>query len=665
MKFTVIIKKNLKLLMRARSSALIVVFGPLLIILLVGLALNNPTPYELTIGYYTPDANNPLTESFMEEVRNNNFIVTKYSTPEECIQNIKDGQSHSCIIFPVNFEIGKEGYNNIEFYVDYSRTNIVYQIIELISSEFDIRTSELSRDLTQVLLTKITDTKKDLDDNILSIITIKSIIDSIGENVDDTREQSEDLDFTSETISMTSIKDSASDLSNDAKDLKSEALAATSEGISFANTISNVSGVSAFKTEMQNIEENINSIYNNTPEIYEELEDAIENATEQIELLQDKLSEGADKNEEIINELESVKDSLESLKSNVNEFKTKIENTNTNLDNIDITSAESIVSPIKTDIKPILAEDTSQIKFLFPSLLVLLIMFIAIMLSSSLILMEKHSRAAFRNLITPTKQDYFVITTFITSLIVLLLQTIVIMGISLYFLQSQILSNIGLAIIIILLTISIFILIGMIIGYISGTQEAATMLSIAVGSVLLLLSNFILPIESMAPAMKHLTPFNPFVVSSEILKKIFLFKATILDVWIEIAILVAFAVILMTLTYIINALARTHWIKKGPHVKKGDAIYLADDMQLKIGSFVIKNEIDMLEALQKISEEEFNKHINKKNDFADWISKKLKRRKLAFELRTKNKEQMIKVLQKDIEKKQKKLKKKAESLENN
>ncbi len=661
MKFTKIIRKNLKLLMRARSSALIVVFGPLLIILLVGLALNKPTTYDLSIGYYTPDAHNPLTESFMEEVRNNDFVVESFVTEEDCIGSIKDGQTHTCIIFPQDFEIGKEGHNNIEFYVDYSRTNLVYQIIELVSSELDIRTTQLSKDLTQVLITKIQDAKEDLDDSLLSVITIKSIIDSINDDVQNTREKSEDLDFTVEEISFQSMKDSASDLYTDAKNLKSKALTATTEGISFANSV-NSSEAIAFKTEMESIESSVESIYNMTPERYDELEAQIDNASEMITLLNEQLSEGADKNEEVIENLDSIRNSLEDLKGDMDDLKTNTERTISNLENIDITSVESIVSPISTEIKPVLSEDTSQIKFLFPSLLVLLIMFIAIMLSSALILMEKHSKAYFRNLITPTKQSYFVITTFLTSFLVLLIQIIIIITISLYFLQSQILANIGLALVIILLTISVFVLIGMIIGYISGTQEAATMLSIAVGSIFLLLSNFILPIESMAPVMKNLTRFNPFVVSSEMLKKVFLFKANISDIWIDMAIRVSATVILLALTYSINSLSRSRILKKSRHLAT-KPVLTPEDVYLKIGKTVVKNEIDLLDLLKNIEEDEFKKHLKPKNEFADWISKKLKKRKLAWKLRTNDKKKMIRALKKDIEKKQKRLDKKVESLE--
>jgi len=46
-------KKNLKLLVRAKSSALVVVFAPLMIMLILGLAFNTSDKYGLTIGVYS------------------------------------------------------------------------------------------------------------------------------------------------------------------------------------------------------------------------------------------------------------------------------------------------------------------------------------------------------------------------------------------------------------------------------------------------------------------------------------------------------------------------------------------------------------------------------------------------------------------------------------
>ena len=48
-----IIKKNLKLLIRSKGSALIIILGPLLVIFLVGIAFDNLNTFSLNIGTYS------------------------------------------------------------------------------------------------------------------------------------------------------------------------------------------------------------------------------------------------------------------------------------------------------------------------------------------------------------------------------------------------------------------------------------------------------------------------------------------------------------------------------------------------------------------------------------------------------------------------------------
>jgi len=642
--------------MRAKSSAFIVIFGPLLIILLVGLALNKPSTYELSLGYYSPDASNSLTDSFIEEVRNNNYSVVKHDSNESCIQGIKQGASHTCIIFPKNFEMGNDAANKIEFYVDYSRTNLVYQIIDSISKEFKVRTAELSRDLTQTLLTKIQETKQDVDEDILSIITMKSTIDEIITNIGETKSTSEGLDFSIGTISISAVKSAGSSIYSDAKSLKNKGMAAIDEA-------EDLLGSNTSMGDLAEIEDDILDIFNVTPKTYEKFQNLTENVSDEIARAKSNLKSAETKNKEIVSKLGDTQSSLDSLKADADEVKANLEGTNTNLENIGITSAESIVSPIKTEIKPIVAE-SNQLIFMFPFLLVLVIMFIGIMLSSALIIMEKNSKSAFRNFTTPTKDWYFVITTYVTSFIILFLQVVVILGLSYYFLKTEMFTNLALTTVIILLSMSIFVLIGMAIGYVAGTQEASTMLSIAIGSVFLLLSNLILPIETMSELIKNLTRFNPYVVSSELLKKTLLFKVVGVEIWKEVFLLAVFMTVMIIVVFLVNKLSRIRLLERSPHIQRRGYIYVPEDAYLKLENHIIKNKKDILRVLKSLDDKEFEKHVNKKkNEIADWASKILKERRLAWKLRHKDKGKMIEVIKKHLEKIAKKEEKERKKLE--
>ena len=57
-------KKNLTLLLRAKTSALVVIFGPLLLMLVLGVSYNTSEPYQLTVGVHASGSGEDL-QKFM------------------------------------------------------------------------------------------------------------------------------------------------------------------------------------------------------------------------------------------------------------------------------------------------------------------------------------------------------------------------------------------------------------------------------------------------------------------------------------------------------------------------------------------------------------------------------------------------------------------------
>ena len=97
-----IIGKDLKLLLRSRSSALIIILAPLLVILLVGVAFDNANAFGLTIGVYTPTESTDV-DAFVDKLAEREFHVIKYTSEESCVNDIKLGSTHTCVIFPAKF----------------------------------------------------------------------------------------------------------------------------------------------------------------------------------------------------------------------------------------------------------------------------------------------------------------------------------------------------------------------------------------------------------------------------------------------------------------------------------------------------------------------------------------------------------------------------------
>ena len=125
------IKKDFKLILRSKSSSLIVVLGPLLLILLVGAAFNTSNLSGIIVGAYS-GSYSALTDSILDEIKEKQFNVVKYDSSDNCVNDLKNGQIHVCAVFPADLKVGAA--DKIKFYVDSSRINLVYTIIDSVST---------------------------------------------------------------------------------------------------------------------------------------------------------------------------------------------------------------------------------------------------------------------------------------------------------------------------------------------------------------------------------------------------------------------------------------------------------------------------------------------------------------------------------------------------
>ena len=99
----------------------------------------------------------------------------------------------------------------------------------------------------------------------------------------------------------------------------------------------------------------------------------------------------------------TIEDDLSSIMGELNDLENSLNSMHSNIGGIQIDNAQKIVNPITTKIQPIVAEKT-YLNYIFSGLLTLVIMFISILLSTTIVMMEKTSPSYFRNFITPKMQ---------------------------------------------------------------------------------------------------------------------------------------------------------------------------------------------------------------------------------------------------------------------
>jgi len=497
LKLYYLISKNLKLLIRSKTSALVFIFGPLLITFLVALAFNTSTLFDLNVAVYS-DSYSTLSDSITQNLSSTQYNVLKLDTEEDCIDAVKFGDFQVCLVFPPNMALDNSANNVIKIYVDNSRLNIANLISSQISSKVTVEASALSADIvTQILTTLDTANTETVQsqEQLTSLFTSNSALQS---SISSISSSLNNLDFTYSTANASAIDDEITNLQT-SKNLSDEAVA-TLEDLVGGMKSAYAGAISKLDTAKSSVEDSKSSI--------------------------SSLSASA----------QADKQRLDTVQENINIVMQSI-------DGVKITNVANIVAPLRTSIEP-LSSSNSYLLYILPTILILLIMFVSLLMSSSAIITEKTSRAFFRNSITPTSSLLMLVGEYLSNLCILMFQVGAILSVLFYFFNDLGVNAFVLAGITLLVIGTFFIFLGMLIGYLFNTKQTVTLAAISTGIVLLFFSNTILPLETLSKSSRAIVSYNPFVIGEGLLKKILLFSLNITGVVEPLVILGIFCAIL-------------------------------------------------------------------------------------------------------------------------
>ncbi|MBI5391770.1 ABC transporter permease [Candidatus Woesearchaeota archaeon] len=502
-----IVYKNIKILLRSKSSALVVIFGPLLIISLIVIAFNNSAIFDIKVGAYSSSFS-PLSENIVKQLQSDQYAVAKTADRESCIDGVKKGDYNLCLVFSPDMVIENNKNNVITFYVDYSRVNLVYAVMDNIGSKLSKTTEKLSLDLTQTLVKELDLTKTELAKRISTVSALNSNTNAVNERVGEV------------SSSLTKI-----DL-----DVRYELLG-------LPELITNLQQARSGATE--------NATAARLDDILVQLSSVDNRSREYV----NKVSKARTMLDASVPSIKALSPILKQNQADLADLKESMSRVTKSIESINVTNAENIVTPIRTEIQPIVTQ-TTQLSKLFPTFLTLVIMFVCIMLASTLVLNEKSTNAYFRNFISPTHDSIFLVGTYLTAMVIVTFQLGIILAVARYTLEKGIISALTTSYIPLFLIATMFVLMGMVIGYIFNSQETATLASLFLVSGSLLFSNTILPLETIPAAIKKLLIWNPFVLSESILKKIFVFGFSLQNIQVYLQNVIIYSAVFLVLAYI-------------------------------------------------------------------------------------------------------------------
>ncbi len=550
--------KNLKLLLRSKGSALIILFAPLLIILVLGLSFNSTGQYGINVGVHATSFTDDVN-TFISTLEQAEFSVTKYEDSiDTCVNDIKSGTTHACVLLPESLQVEGNAQKEVVFYIDPSRVNLVWVIQESVQSQFDLKAQQLSQEITQDIITKLSNTQSRIAEKTGELNSIKEKATSASSTADSALSGLSGLDTTvppsNYTISNLADIGTTIETSNQRLDDAINALNSAA-GISDTDRDNIRSLVSGARTRMQGVLDDING--NGTSS---GLSASLTTLQADLDAMKTKLTAASAAIGNTNQNLNSVKTSLQETTQSVDSVLATLNQVNEELASQQVTEAGVITSPLVTKIEKV-SDDGTFLNYLFPAILVLVVMFSSLLLGTTLVLMEKNSPAFLRNFFLPVKRIAFIFSIYITNLILILIELIVILGISLLFLQGT-LGQLPLVILILFLAASVFTFLGMGIGYIFNSEETGVLASISLGSILLFISGVIIPLEGLSPVTRGIVDLNPFVLAENMIREVFIFSAPIADIATELLILGGYAIVLFVIMTIAEVVLHQHLISR-------------------------------------------------------------------------------------------------------
>jgi ABC-type multidrug transport system permease subunit len=279
--------------------------------------------------------------------------------------------------------------------------------------------------------------------------------------------------------------------------------------------------------------------FNNAVATLDETKTLFENLDKEIEQGMEIIQKNKDRAQEILNEIDSNKDELEKIR---NEVKS--------------------TSNYKIVLNDAFKINESASYLFFPLLLVIIIAFTSIILSNMIIVEQTHKQSYIREIITPTKDFTFLIGDFVVALFIVLIQVIILFFIGESMFGLSIFSNIHYLLPIAILISSIFVLIGMSIGYVVRSKNISILVSTFTLLFLIIFSDLLIPRQLTGTFIRILTSINPFVIADKLFFNMMVFSETIKFTTLYIVLLSIFLVFAFLFAYICKKIGKYKLMKE-------------------------------------------------------------------------------------------------------
>lgn len=578
-----IVQKNLRLVFRNWTAFLLLIVGPMLLILIVGYAFQGEDLHDIVLGVHA--ASDGESSTIINALSSQEVRVVYFPQIAHCIATMNHSAVHICADFSSDFQ---EGAGEITFYYDTTRYNLVRYILEYLQERVALTSEQISLELAEQIFADINTFVSDMQTGQTQVqelrdnaLLLREDLVALYENISYTRQQFEVPYFQIKEIqnelNATLLEETANYSSSANISLVLQDLYEIKTLLSEVNATIAAVEASFTSVRFPYNKSRFTEVYTRINQINARLQETIATLESTGNLTEISLAQ----TQYILEEIDTVITSLDAiyiqLVSTEEGLAVHIANIDAGVENLDglstsfdtyiakfssfgETDAEKFLHPISATFIAVPSEEiATKIQLLFPILLIFMITFISILLSNMLVLNETHSPAYFRNFLVPVADILFTTGIFLTALIVVSMQIIVLLAVAHFNFGVDLLQNLPTFILSIILATIVFVEIGMIFGYLVRQRQTSLLLSLFFSLILFFFSNIVYPLEIMPQVAAIVARFSPFVVAQDIFREVLFFGAGISDQALQFSVMsfyIVFCGLLVFAAYYLNKMRR-------------------------------------------------------------------------------------------------------------
>ncbi|MFH1290263.1 MAG: ABC transporter permease [Nanoarchaeota archaeon] len=486
-----VFKRNFRVMLNSKLSFLILIFGPLFLMLITGAALQNTDLRDIEASVFAHKEGSTdllkddwYVESFIQNLHDNSFIVREGDSLEACKREVLNSKAHVCIELVkkqspdvVGDYVGRNINYETKAHVDFSKSRTVWGVINTVQAVSERHSKTLIEGAFLEFRDRISEPMNSLRRNYRSIDVAIGRLDDINDLLDDAEAElhliEDDLDA---VVSSFDILDSK-----------------------IGTVISYVGAIPDLDPSIQTL--------------LIDLRDHTDVTRDRIDSLENRLS-----SKNLFDDLSNSQSKVASARNGLVNVKNDVGDVLEEWERIEQTDFENI-APMSFTYQSVSGSEGGKtggnlefLDYLFPSFLMFFIIFVSLVFSTVTIFRERSSNAHIRNVTSRTGGVAFTVGNFLSILFILILQILIILFVSMFFLRVSILSNILAIGLFSLVGISLFILIGIAVGYIFDSQEGAVIAAVSVSLLFLIFLPAITPTETLPAIISDIVSFMPFVV---------------------------------------------------------------------------------------------------------------------------------------------------------